>query len=90
MTSKRRNFKWTINEILTLQREYELLEMTVQDIASKHERSVDSILYKLESEDFISSRTNARGVVNIIKPIQNIQSMQTMQPRQTRQTKKLL
>ena len=80
MTCKRSNFKWTTNEILTLQREYELLEMTVQEIASKHERSVDSILYKLESEDFINSRTTARGVVKPVEP---------MQSRQTRQSKKL-
>lgn len=83
MTCNRSNFKWTINEILNLQREYELLEMTVQDIANKHERSVDSILYKLESEEFIDSRTTARGVVNIVKP------MQSIQPIQTRQSKKL-
>ena len=84
MTCNRRsNFKWTTNELLSLQREYELLEMTVQEIASKHERSVDSILYKLESEEFISSRTSARGFVQPLK------TLQPRQPRQTRQSKKL-
>jgi hypothetical protein len=84
MTCNRRsNFKWTTNELLSLEREYELLEMTVQEIASKHERSVDSILYKLESEEFISSQTLARGFV------QHLQSKQIIQPRQTRQSKKL-
>lgn len=84
MTCNRRsNFKWTTNELLSLQRDYELLEMTVQEIAIKHERSVDSILYKLESEEFISSRTSARGFV------QPLQSKQIIQPRQTRQSKKL-
>jgi hypothetical protein len=62
MTSKRSNFKWSINEILSLQREYELLELTVQEIAVKHERSVNAIVSKLENEGFIDSRTNARGI----------------------------
>ena len=59
--ARRANFKWNINEILALQREYELLEMTVQEIAAKHERNVDAILAKLEKEGFIDSRHNARG-----------------------------
>ena len=53
--------KWTVNEILSLQREYELLEMTVQEIALKHERSVDAIGFKLENEGFIDSRKKSRG-----------------------------
>ena len=41
MTLPRRNGnKWNVNEILDLQREYELLEMDIQEIAKKHERSV--------------------------------------------------
>jgi hypothetical protein len=59
--ARRTNFKWNINEILALQREYELLEMTVQEIALKHERSVDAIAFKLEKEGFIDSRKKARG-----------------------------
>jgi len=57
----RHNFKWSINEILSLQREYELLEMTIQDIASKHERSVDAILYRLQKEGMIETWIDARG-----------------------------
>ena len=53
--------KWRINEVLSLQREYELLEWSVQQIAEKHQRSVEAILFKLESEGFISSWTEARG-----------------------------
>jgi len=60
MTSRRGN-KWTINELLSLQREYELLEWTVQQIADKHKRSVEAILFKLESEGFINSWNDARG-----------------------------
>lgn len=57
----RHNFKWNINELLSLQREYELLEMTIQDIAIKHERNVDAILYRLQQEGFIKTWIDARG-----------------------------
>lgn len=57
----RHNFKWNVNEVLSLQREYELLEMTIQDIAFKHERSIDAILYKLQKEGFIECWVDARG-----------------------------
>lgn len=60
-TYKRRGNKWTVNELLSLQREYELLEWTVQQIAEKHQRSVEAILFRLEYEGFISSWYNARG-----------------------------
>jgi len=52
---KRNGNKWTTNEILTLQREYELLEWSAQKIALKHKRSVKSILFKLHSEGISSS-----------------------------------
>jgi FkbM family methyltransferase len=58
---KRKGNKWTINELLQLQREYELLEWTVQQIAEKHQRSVTAILYRLEDEGFVNSFSNARG-----------------------------
>ena len=61
VTSRRQGNKWTINELLSLQREYELLELTVQEIADKHQRSDTAILYKLESEGLIDSWNNARG-----------------------------
>ena len=53
--------KWSIPEILRLQREYELLELTVQEIAEIHKRTVTSIVYKLEKEEIIDSRNHARG-----------------------------
>ena len=58
---KRSGNKWSVNELLTLQREYELLEMDVKEISLKHERTVEAILHKLESEGFISSWNDARG-----------------------------
>ena len=63
MTSlpQRHNFKWNINELLSLQREYELLEMTIQDISVKHGRTVVAILYRLQQEGFIDTWIDARG-----------------------------
>ena len=58
---KRIGNRWNVNELLSLQREYELLGWTIQEIAGKHERSVDAILYRLESEGFIDSWKDARG-----------------------------
>ena len=60
-TYKRHGNRWTINEILSLQREYELLELTIQEIAYKHQRSIRAILCKLEVEGFIGSWDDARG-----------------------------
>lgn len=60
-TYKRNGNKWTINEILTLQREYELLEWGVEQISKKHERTVMAILCKLKAEGFISCFKEARG-----------------------------
>ena len=48
--------KWTVNELLSLQREYELLEWTIQQIAVKHQRTKRAILFRLESEEIITSR----------------------------------
>ena len=59
--NKRSGNKWTVNEILSLQREYELLEWTIQEIATKHQRSVIAILYKLYDERFIECWEQARG-----------------------------
>jgi hypothetical protein len=58
---QRHNFKWNINELLSLQREYQLLEMTIQDISDKHGRTVVSVLYKLQQEGFIETWIDARG-----------------------------
>jgi hypothetical protein len=44
--------KWNVNEILSLQREFELLQMNIDDIAKKHKRTPKSIMYKLQQEGF--------------------------------------
>ena len=60
LTSRNR-CKWSVNEILSLQREYELYELSIQEIALLHKRSVFSILHKLEKEEIIINFNDARG-----------------------------
>ena len=59
--NRRTGAKWTVNECLRLTREYDLLGLSIQEIAVKHERSVEAILYKLQSENNISDWVEARG-----------------------------
>ena len=59
--TRRSRFKWNVNEILSLQREYELYELSIQEIALLHKRSVFSILHKLEKEQMIVNFNDARG-----------------------------
>jgi len=49
-TYSRAGFKWTINETLSLQREFELLGWDIEQIATKHKRSPHAIMFKLDSE----------------------------------------
>ena len=46
----RSGFKWTVNECLRLHREFELLNLPVEEIALLHQRSPYAIMYKLDSE----------------------------------------
>lgn len=62
MSIKRHNNKWSIHEILSLQREYELLEMSVGEIANKHQRSEEAILWKLEKEGFSPPITHSKEI----------------------------
>ena len=72
---KRHYNKWTINEILALQREYELLKMSVSEIAFKHQRSEEAILWKLEGEGFIEKR---EGFIEKNEIIQDTRSRTTL------------
>jgi hypothetical protein len=71
MTS-RVNKKWTVTELLSLQREYELLEMDIFDIALKHKRTPNAILYKLNDEGLINDFSDARGYDKFYKQEENI------------------
>ncbi len=46
----RANAKWTVNECLRLEREFDLLNLSVQEIALLHDRSPNAIMYKLDTE----------------------------------------
>jgi hypothetical protein len=53
MPSYTRNRKrWTVNECLDLQREFELLEWSIDEIAEKHKRTPNAIMNKLGKEGF--------------------------------------
>lgn len=43
---------WTITETISLQREYELLGLSLEEIADRHKRSVFAIISRLETEDY--------------------------------------
>jgi hypothetical protein len=68
-TAHRNGNKWTIPEILSLQREFELLEWSIKDIAIKHQRTEKAILYKLKAEGFYSgvdADENEELAINVI------------------------
>ena len=63
--------KWTIPELLSLQREYELLELQTEQIAQLHSRTEDAILFKLQAEGFESlsdSNETINGFIKITRP----------------------
>lgn len=67
MICKRHYFKWNNRELIELQREYELLELSIQEIANRHQRSVNAILCRLEKENFIRDWNQAKGFDSYIK-----------------------
>lgn len=46
----RNGYKWTINECLRLEREFDLLQLTVPEIAALHSRTDYAIMCKLHAE----------------------------------------
>ena len=53
MSQYTRNRKrWTINECLELQREFELLELSIDEISLKHKRTPNAIMQRLDKEGF--------------------------------------
>jgi hypothetical protein len=45
-------YKWNVNECLRLQREIELLKLSVPEIAALHGRTINAIMYKIDLEGF--------------------------------------
>ena len=50
MSAKRFGFRWTINECLQLEREFELLGLSIDEIAQRHQRTPNAIMFKLDEE----------------------------------------
>jgi hypothetical protein len=46
----RNGYKWSVNECLRLEREFDLLELSVPEIALLHNRTVNAIMFKLDAE----------------------------------------
>jgi hypothetical protein len=49
-TAWRNGYKWTINECLRLEREYDLLQLSVPEMAALHNRTNYAIICKLQAE----------------------------------------
>ena len=49
---KRFGNRWTINECLQLQREFELLNLSIDEISKRHQRTPNAIMLKLDREEF--------------------------------------
>ena len=47
---KRFGNRWTINECLQLEREFDLLELSIDEMAQRHQRTPNAIMLKLDSE----------------------------------------
>lgn len=47
---KRSGARWTINECLRLEKEYESLELSIDEIAARHQRTPNAIMFKLDEE----------------------------------------
>jgi hypothetical protein len=50
MVAQRNGKRWTVNECLQLQREFELLGLSVAEIATRHQRTPNAIMFKLDQE----------------------------------------
>lgn len=46
----RNGYKWSIPECLQLEREYDLLKLSVPEMAIKHKRTINAIMCKLQAE----------------------------------------
>jgi hypothetical protein len=73
---KRVGKRWTISECLQLQREYELLKLPLFTIASRHQRTVNAIMYKLDSEGFADYNTLYMEYYNCVPTSSSVTSEQ--------------
>lgn len=63
-------FRWSINEILSLQREFELLGWSIDEIAQKHKRTPNAIMFKLDKEGFADYNKLYNNYYNIQIPLE--------------------
>jgi hypothetical protein len=49
-TTWRNGYKWSVNESLRLEREFDLLNLSVPEIAKLHNRTENAIMYKIHKE----------------------------------------
>lgn len=69
-TCSRNGNRWSVNELLQLQREYELLDMNISEIALRHQRSEKAILFKLVAEGFVDETIMSdNSVVSNASPV---------------------
>jgi len=48
--AKRFRQPWTVNECINLEREFDLLHLSIDEIAERHQRTPNAIMYKLHHE----------------------------------------
>lgn len=49
---KRSGLRWSVSEVLDLQREYELLSLDIEEISKRHKRTPCAIAMRLINEEF--------------------------------------
>ena len=55
--AKRFRQPWTVNECINLEREFELLHLSIDEIAERHQRTPNAIMYKLHHEGIADYNT---------------------------------
>ena len=68
-TTIRNGNRWTINECLQLQREFELLNLSIDEIAFRHKRTPNAIMFRLDKEGFADYK-DLRNCYNLKKYFQ--------------------
>ena len=69
--------RWNINECIQLQREFELLELSINEIAKRHQRSPCAIMSRLAYEGFADYNVLYSNYYNLDSSMQIIkQSLQ--------------
>ena len=64
-TCKRFGKRWTINECIQLQREFELLQLSIDEIAQRHQRTPYGIMMKIDQEGFADYNTLYHNYSNL-------------------------